>query len=1201
MARKGKLALYLGVVVSLASATAGYFVYEDFQDKRRAATAAKAEQEAQQKRLETDRQRKEQHRQILAAMRAPVPVSKWLQQRLAPMRAELARSDAPVLVIPPMNAADKAGLDYSSRVVFARALADALAADSKTPNSDPALIFAAAGEPRSMADAALLQLLAGSKVQSVITGSVTVDGGKMNLRLQRVSPQGASIATFEAKDLLVGEEGTPEKQLAEIVPDALRALGFDAPQRQRRSIASSALPLPRSPLDAARSRDDTVAGLWLQQLFGVLHSPYAASTPRSQERVFERSLSALADVSEASADHAVLNARALAYLGRRPAALKVLDAGAKGLEAEALRAYLTADVQSLKVLAPKVQRPVARLISELELFALRNEAGDLDHEARRAEAQRLAGGLPEAWRGLVGVVAWSFNAWDYPSPLAVKGLLERDFDLPDFRVASLAQAKGALGGSPMDPRVEAELTLSPLLHARKWRERNAADACCSTPVEGLARPQLAQYLDLLETAADGLITGQLRFLWQIQGRPEDALARARLFDEAAFGGGHPGVLMEKYLAFRQMKYGQRLPPGAAETLAPELFEDARKVISWVPYQSYAYATAVEQWQAFAQSAGQARGLQLTQRDLPFTGYWRPLQAEPLSGDLPPRQVFLELMALSVGGDPQQADKATPIFRRACELAIHDFEPCKRYVAHLQRTAPVSVDEAIKSAIGDRFSGFGERTVLLAGHLKTSGRSAEAKALLRDALKSRPRREVYTLLAETLRDDGEFDEAVRTYLAFPELKGAGQNTVGLSNALQGAAGELMRRGASQGGRLSEIAASFQDGSKGNLDARAQAALLSFDGPTALRRLQESHQRYPGAVTAGRISSLYFLLGQDEAGWSALSGMPDAASFVAYRAAIVGLRAKGAGVSEALEWARDPKRKKYPWTAIAGFQLLAEDRSPESIDTFFDFELEARGLFKGIARAGNLREPLPETTWYQFQALQATVVGYRELVAGRPAEAARSFDRLSQIQEKNRLLPAFSGPDGYLWTLAYRAYALARAGRAAEAASLLDIFDPNTATGQLFAKSGPKPVDFDRWMVSAVLAASAGDHAKGLQALRLAQARMAPAGERLISAEYAFVEIAEWLAQDSGNRAYLDVALKYARAYQAYEPWTAWAYAFEAKHAADAERRVRASALALRLDSKSRRLQSVPAPAQQRARQWLEQNKPFEQAPPRAQKA
>jgi hypothetical protein len=59
----------------------------------------------------------------------------------------------------------------------------------------------------------------------------------------------------------------------------------------------------------------------------------------------------------------------------------------------------------------------------------------------------------------------------------------------------------------------------------------------------------------------------------------------------------------------------------------------------------------------------------------------------------------------------------------------------------------------------------------------------------------------------------------------------------------------------------------------------------------------------------------------------------------------------------------------------------------------------------------------------------------------------------------------------------------------------------------------------------------------------------------------------MSEETKQPAYLNAALDYARAYQRVEPWTSWAYAFDARHGPAGAARVRAAGIALKLDPQS----------------------------------
>jgi len=902
--------------------------------------------------------------------------------------------------------------------------------------------------------------------------------------------------------------------------------------------------------------------------------------------MFERSLWSIDAMSADSADRAVLEARALSYLGRREAALKCLEGAPSNPESAALRAYLNADLPALKKTVAKIQRPVARLIGELELIPVREAAQRMTQESRRLEVQRIVRNLPEPWHALIALYALSFDPWDYPSPVLVKGLLERDFPVPGYRVQDVILGKAALGTSPYDPKIQGELALSPLVHVRKWREQHVDELCCLRPVAHAHRVALTDYLDLLENSADALMLGHLHFLRVVQGNRDQALATIKLYDELLFGGGHPGVLMQKGSAFVRTSE----QPVSAWNDA-EVFEAANKVMAWTPYQAETAAWAANNWSGTVHQAAASRGYRGSYSDL-----LRPADKQPLAGDFPPRDVFL--VELTRGRITRQAEKEA--LRKACAIAVYYFGPCDAYTQLVRADGQDQERKQLDELLRGRFAGYADAAMVKATYLRDQGRVADAKAVLRDALESSPSLGLYGELGALLRDEGEFDEAAKVYLSLPELKSPGINTVGLSNYLEPAGRRLLLCGAGpQGRRLIETAASYHDGSQRNLQAGVRVALWQSDGELALQRLRALYQRYPNPKTLGDIASLTFALGDQDPAWSALkSGTQDAHDFSPFAAAVVGLRRQRAGVPETLAWAESiGARPTYVWTASAAFRLFAVDRNPEIIDSFFEAERPLRLKNPNNYNYGIDSGQHMTTAEENATALRATVLGYRDLLRGNYPAAADQLFSLLEPFDKTGIPQGFEGPANLWSMLPYTAYALTKAGRQEQAAKLLERFDEQYQRAAGRQKPGVKKApEFETHLVNAVVAALSGNHAAGLRELRLAQAHMSEVGQtRLIPQEYAFVELAEWLAQDTGKSAYVAVVVDYARAYQLYEPWTAWSYAFEAAHAKDQASRVRAAALALWLDPDSRRLQSLPERLKSSAKQWLQRHPPFRKPP------
>jgi hypothetical protein len=95
----------------------------------------------------------------------------------------------------------------------------------------------------------------------------------------------------------------------------------------------------------------------------------------------------------------------------------------------------------------------------------------------------------------------------------------------------------------------------------------------------------------------------------------------------------------------------------------------------------------------------------------------------------------------------------------------------------------------------------------------------------------------------------------------------------------------------------------------------------------------------------------------------------------------------------------------------------------------------------------------------------------------------------------------------------------------------------------------------------------------------------------------VEACEWLCADTGEAAYRELVLAWARSHQRVRPMHPWAYAVEAKYASDPQAYRRGLGIALYLDARSVRIEHLTEAERQEARRWFGEHDPFS-TPPRA---
>jgi tetratricopeptide (TPR) repeat protein len=203
-------------------------------------------------------------------------------------------------------------------------------------------------------------------------------------------------------------------------------------------------------------------------------------------------------------------------------------------------------------------------------------------------------------------------------------------------------------------------------------------------------------------------------------------------------------------------------------------------------------------------------------------------------------------------------------------------------------------------------------------------------------------------------------------------------------------------------------------------------------------------------------------------------------------------------------------------------------------------------------------------------------YVELKKGNYAAAVEKFDYIASFYPIEG--DAFTRTDGY--ALPYFAWASAKAK------------DPLGLERFLLAGPWlPEKQRFDYALALAFFAGLRGEHDKALEHLQRAFNQRPSTDSRPITTAYQWAEACEWLYLATGEKRYIDAALKWAKAHQRILPMVAWAYAMEAKYATSEDDRVRALGVALYLDPQSERVAALDPKLKERAKAWFSTNNPF----------
>jgi tetratricopeptide (TPR) repeat protein len=578
----------------------------------------------------------------------------------------------------------------------------------------------------------------------------------------------------------------------------------------------------------------------------------------------------------------------------------------------------------------------------------------------------------------------------------------------------------------------------------------------------------------------------------------------------------------------------------------------------------------------------------------------------------------------------ESDKDPEVFEMACSLSMLRPEPCSSWVRRIEASGHIEAATAIeKSQLIDRFHGSPKRTELLIASYTNRGDIDRAASLATEEVKQRPRDwNAYRSLGNLYMRAGRFKEAANSFLTYPLFKNPPlENTVGISVDAEISANALAKRGAvAEAKPLYEIAARQRNGSAASLQAQAFLASQDRRFEDAEAAAREKLERYGDGASMRAYLALLFIRGDSKNAWAGVrDGIARSTDIAPWRAVPIGLRLEGTDVSSAKTWLLEntkvgPSQPQYAknlanlrgTTMIV--QALATDRDvattsalPEFVNEVFPVSQPVAPNFGTIPEDGTpeVREAVRQAieagkaryaeSLKHFAAESPTWAAYlRRFVAGYSALKRADYKSAWDAFQKDRYPSNYMGVfEPSIAGLPYHAFAAIKAGKAEEFAQFTKETSKEVAPTSERRFKSPAYPEFERHLARAVLEMSAGNHASAKQELLLARGTFPDVGDavRPLVPEYVFAEICEFLSAESGVTDYIDIAVAWAKAWQQYDPSSAWAYAFEAKYGKDEPSRIRAAAIASYLNRYSARVADVPANIAVKAKAWIESNKPF----------
>lgn len=1062
----------------------------------------------------------------------PGPTSTWYRAERETYRRLLLRRRWDVMV-PPFQV-DGLAVDRQARSLLARYLAARIEAGGERV-APVTLVGRVLGETARVFDEADIYRLAEESGARLLLRGYAGQDRKGRLRITLLVQQRTSGGRFGDPEVLswptiaFTDEFPPEEAFRSVIDEVVSRLPLKRrgePATPRREAVSPHLTFSQ---DVAAFFPGVVASPLERALRLEFLGSLVPEEGPIREAFFERALLALAESAQDAPGAAILRARALNELGRRPAAVTALGTPATPAE-QALAAFLDGDLGELSRLVATIPDPTERILASVDLADL---AWTYGREPATAEMDLAASMVPTPWS------------------LLVRARLLARSRVPAVETARAIQELSRQLLPQAAPETDAERSLPDI--RRKALAETTDEALRADDAAAAVRRDLLELLgelgraDALQSVRATLILG---------GSPAGALQMLDRFEPAY--GGHPDFAYLRAEALRRI--------GGADANAEATVALYRNALFW--------------W------GGQRNNVREGRSGFPLSSSFmqpRYLWSLAYDEDWPRRPRW----AWGVRGDRDALDRQALTGRNVAALdpalvgydgtelwmlySSDDGGALDSYLRAIGKERGVAARQEFLRQNESRFRGAPARMNWIEGKARLSGLDEESLRSFEREIATNPGLwRPYVMLGNLWLYKGEFAKAAEVYGRYPLFRSAQvQDRVALANNAYVAGENLMRRGEVDLARpFFEIAARAGSGAEAELFASMNLAIFDERFADARDWALKAVERYGDASACTWAVFLTGMLGEGERARALLeagSAKTPRASF--WLPELVNRRLRGATDEETLAWLSTPQVRDSSLLIVeAMVMMFSLDRVPHRAlpEWIRDVNLAA-------VRARGQRKPPKEA---EADLVPNPVhVAWVAGATGDFEHAARIFDEAAPYSQWGK---SIKGP-----ALVSAVLAAYKTGKGASAGQAIEAFKP-----QLLSSPG----GFDYLLAKALLKGESGDHETAVAALRQGLANI-HTNENVSPAMYRLVETCERLFVDTGNERYRDLALAWARDYRRVYPAYAWAWAVEATFTDDPEQQRRALRAALYLDRHSARANALPDPERRSALAWLEHNNPF----------
>lgn len=890
--------------------------------------------------------------------------------------------------------------------------------------------------------------------------------------------------------------------------------------------------VPESPKDILKlAGQSPIYQSYILQMMAML-----APAEYEKKYLFTRSLINVFSIDPNNPDRRIIEARAYIHLYRRPAALKAIE-GIHTTEAEALIEYINANLPEMQTKVGKLEPSIRKFLLNLDLFYLRNK---YKQRITDAEKKRFIADYPD-WHHLLSTRLSHYDSWDQFSNIELQLLLDSCFPISGFSLDKYGVGH-LLTHDDLGRNLKLEMMFQK--HIRLSLE-NLKEELAAVDHRTAFHP--SDMLVMFDSVGLYNLRRFIHFRSFTQGMPDEGL---RICNDILYRySGHPYFEATKAMVLNKSARGKS--EMEKKNLMNLAYASALDAMWWNGCQNWVHRYA----KRVLTGVFKDKKLYISSSDLD----------KGILQDYPFRTNNVEFTRRSRQMLMQWAHT---------DIVFHSRLYNEYVMPHIQpQTDKIN---AILKDLSLRFNGNPKKKrLLLKIQTAKNGASAKKKALLKEVAADSQDWDIYHRLARLYFVEEDYKAAGDILMRYPYIQRPNDfNSVHVSNKAYKAGELLFWQGASALARpFYQLSADLKTGSAASLQSHERLAVLDKDYSTALEYSFKRARRYDSSSGYNNHMVYLHLTGSHDMAWSlfqASLGQYDDPNI--WDSAFVGHRIEGTTQENLNTWIKQmamihPSETKNGNIAKFGtWCLIDRPANPQILKVIEAIDDPSAYKNKGLIK---VKSQVPSFGTEFAKAYEFL----------KQKNYTNAYSTLENIKRFYNLFIPFS--PGYS-IQSYFAWAGVKAGHGEKI---------NLTMIKRFSRRVTNYDCFDKHLTIAAYEGAIGNHKIAITHLKKAFATRKYVGNRTINRWYQLLELCNWLYQDSGNREYAKLALKWSRIVQVIQPMYAWAYAIEANFTEKPKEKIRALAIATYLDPQSELIARFNTTLKAKAAKWINTNKPF----------